>query len=106
LFKVIGSSKTLILVRGYNIDSFAKAIASLSGYIKKNGMDIKIMTIVSSQAMAFKLANDKNSFGYKLLSVSKNFNKHEDAILDIQNFALQNELEDNTKNELIPNLNI
>jgi len=52
LFKAIGTSKTLIIARGVNSESFGKAVASLSGYIKRNSMDIKIMTILSSQSFA------------------------------------------------------
>jgi len=62
LFSSIGSSKTLIIVRGVNIDSFTMIIANLAGYIKKKKMQIKIMTIVSTDYFAANLINDKKSF--------------------------------------------
>jgi len=52
LFETIGYSRALILVRGINSDSFSKIIASLSGYIKRKRMDVKVITIISSQTFA------------------------------------------------------
>jgi len=69
-------------------------------------MDIQIMTFCPVQAMAYKFINDKNSFGYKLLSKSENFKKHLDALPNLEMVSIQSEHLDNTKIELIPNLNI
>jgi len=87
LFKAIGTNKTLFLVSGINYDSFGKAIASLAGYIKKNRMDIKIMTILALQEFSCKIVNDKRSFAQNLINQSVNFNKHEDGILNLKNTA-------------------
>jgi len=93
-------------VRGFNNESFARTIASLSGFIKKHQMDIKILTIVSTQSFAFKAIHDKNSFSHKLLARSENFKKHMSAFSDLETIATKMEHEQNVKLELISNLNI
>jgi len=83
LFEAIGTSKVLILVRGINSDSFSKIIASLSGYIKKKRMMVRVMTIVSSQTFAYNFVKDKYSFSYQLLNASTNFKADLDAKNDL-----------------------
>jgi len=81
-------------------------MASLSGFIRKHKMDIKILTIVSPQSFAWKTVHDKNSFGFKLLSKSDNFKKHLNALPDLETVAVVKEHQRSTLMELISNLNI
>jgi len=90
LFEAIGYSKALIMVRGINNDSFSKIIASLSGYIRRKRMSVRVMTIISSQTFAYNLINNTESFEHKLLNESKNFKKHTSALSELEVVAMDN----------------
>jgi len=53
-------------------------------------MDVKVMTIVSSQSIAYNLMHDENSFARQLLIKNSNFQQHTDALLDMETQAMEN----------------
>jgi len=107
IFKTIGYSKVLIIVQGSNTDSFATLVASLSGYIQKEGMQVKLMTIIASQTFSKQVVHEPNSFFSKLILQSNNFKKHKTAMVDLDSIATEGRIKATLlENELIPHLGI